>query len=49
MLRFVEASDELRKIVAEFMEWLVNEQPSWTAYRALITSRLLGLDKFPGV
>ncbi len=31
------------------MEWLSNESPPWAAYRALMSQRLVALDKQPGV
>ncbi len=31
------------------MEWLSNESPPWAAYRALMSQRLVTLDKQPGV
>ena len=35
LLRFGEASSELRKASAEFTTWLANESPPWAAYRPL--------------
>ena len=47
LLRFGAASAELRLIVGEFVEWLGNGWPLWAAYRALISGRLIALDKQP--
>ena len=49
LLRYGEASMELRKANAEFTSWLANESPPWAAYRALRSGRLVALDKGPGV
>ena len=49
LLRFGAASAELRQIVGDFVEWLVNGRPPWTAYRALMSGRLIALDKQPGI
>ena len=46
---FGEASGELRLIVAEFYACLENERSPWDAYRALMSGRLIGLDKNLGV
>ena len=34
--------------MAQLTNWLANNQPSWAAYRALMTCRLVALDKQPG-
>ena len=49
LLRFGAASGELRLIVAEVGEWLSNGRPPWAAYRALMSVRLVALDKSPGI
>ena len=49
ILRYGDASSEFRKIVTSIMEWLANSCPPWAAYQALITGRLIGLDKQPGL
>ena len=49
LLRFGVASGELWLIVAEMGEWLSNGQPPWAAYRALMSGRLIALDKSPGI
>ena len=36
-------------IVAEVGEWLSNGRPPWAAYRALMSGRLIALDKSPGI
>ena len=42
------ASNNLRQAMANFCEWLANTSPPWAAYRALMTRRLVALDKEPG-
>ena len=32
-----------------FVDWLANESPPWTAYRAFMSGRLIVLDKNPGI
>ena len=49
LLRFGAASAELRLIVGDFVEWLGNGRPPWAAYQALMSSRLIALDKQPGI
>ena len=49
LLRFVAASAELRHIVGDFVEWIGNGRPPWAAYRALLSGRLIALDKQPGI
>ena len=49
LLRFGAASGELRLIVAEVGEWLSNGRPPWAAYRAMMSGRLVALDKSPGI
>ena len=49
LLRFGAASGELRLIVAEFGEWLINGRPPWAAYRAMMSGQLIALDKSPGI
>ena len=49
LLRFGAAIRELRLIVRFFVEWLGNGQPPWAAYRALMSGRLIVLDKQPGI
>jgi hypothetical protein len=49
LLRFGGASQQLRKAVAEFTDWMANSSPPWAAYRALRAGRLVALDKCPGV
>ena len=45
LMRFGAASAELRLIVGDFVEWLGNGRPPWAAYRALMSGRLIALDK----
>ena len=49
ILRFGAASAELRLIVGDFLEWLGNGRPMGAAYRALMSGRLIALDKQPGI
>ena len=49
LLRFSAASAELRLIVGEFIEWTSNGRPPWAAYRALMSVRLIAMDKQPGI
>ena len=43
------ASVELRVIVGDFVEWLGNGRPPWSAYWALMSGRLIALDKQPWI
>ena len=49
LLQFGATSGELRLIVGDFVEWLGNGRPPWAAYRALMSGRLIALDKQPGI
>ena len=49
LLRFGAASGELRLIVLEFEEWLSNGRPPWAAYCAMMSGRLIALDKCSGI
>ena len=49
LLRFSTSSGELQLVVADFAEWLGNKRPPWDAYRALMSGRLIALDKQSGV
>jgi hypothetical protein len=49
LLRYGRASGKLRQELANWGEWLSNESPPWAAYRALVSQRLVALDKQPGV
>ena len=49
LLRFGAASAELRLIFGDFVEWLGNGRPPWAAYRALMSARLIALDKQQGI
>ena len=42
------ASEELRIIIVNLDDCMVNSSPPWTTYRALMTCRLVALDKNPG-
>ena len=43
------ASLGLRQIFGEFGYWMANSRPPWADYRALMSGRLIGLDKYPGL
>ena len=43
------ASAELRLIIEDFVERLANGWPPWVAYRALMSGRLIALDKHPEI
>ena len=45
LLRFGAASAELRLIVGDFLEWIGNGRPPWAACRALMSVRMITLDK----
>ena len=49
IIRFGAASRKLRLIVAVFGEWLCNGQPPWAAYCAMMSGRLIALEKCPGI
>jgi hypothetical protein len=49
LLQFGKTSYKLREAVADFTRWMANELPPWAAYRAMIASRCVALDKCPGV
>ena len=35
--------------MAKWANWLANETPPWAAYRTMMASRLVALNKEPGV
>jgi hypothetical protein len=49
LLKFGTASRKLRVALAGLASWMANEFPPWAPYRALMSGRLLALDKSPGV
>ena len=49
LLRFVQSLAILKEQMAVWTDWLSNESPPWAAYRAIVSVRLVSLDKFPGV
>ena len=49
LLRYGQASHDLRVEMAAWAEWLSNNQPPWASYRAAIAGRLIAFDKMPGV
>ena len=48
-LKFGAASGELRLIVGDCTKWMGNGLPPWSAYKALMSGRLIALDKQPGI
>jgi len=48
LLRYRETSG-LRHEIAEFTMWLAKGSPPWSSYRALMSGRLIALDKNPSV
>ncbi len=49
LLWYGRALGKLRQELVNWVEWLSNESPPWAAYRALMSRRLVALDKQPGV
>eukprot|EP00957_Ditylum_brightwellii_P185088 14094998-Ditylum_brightwellii.AAC.1 len=49
ILQYGIASRKLREGVATVARWLANTRPAWAAYQALVTGRLIVLDKCPGI
>eukprot|EP00957_Ditylum_brightwellii_P160727 12236569-Ditylum_brightwellii.AAC.1 len=49
LLRYGQTSKRLRESLTEFARWIENTFPSWSAIRAFVCTRLIGLDKCPGV
>jgi len=49
LTRHGKASYELREEISAWAEWMGNTFPPFAAYRALLTRRLVALDKQPGV
>ena len=49
LMRFRTASGELWLVAGDFVEWLGNGRPPWAAYRALMSGRLIAMDKQPGI
>ena len=48
LLRFGKESEALRLEMAAWTNWLANTHPPWAAYRAIMSNRLVALDKMPG-
>ena len=48
-LRFGSSSSTLRDAVAELVRYLANGIVEWAQIRALMSIRLIALDKYPGV
>ena len=49
LLKFGDYSKKNRISVESFVDWLVNQNPPWAAYRAFMSSRLVASDNLPGV
>ena len=49
LMRFGADIGEIRLIVGDLVERLGNGWPPWAAYRALMSVRLIALDKHPGI
>ena len=49
LTRYGRHSQMLCEELAAWTEWLVNKSPPWAAYRAVMSCRLVALDKCPGV
>ena len=49
LLHFGCASEDLRFVVASLADWMAKSSPPWAAYCALMSCRLVALDKRPGV
>ena len=49
LLKHGKASAELHKELVEWALWMANTMPPWASYRAMQQSRLVALDKQPGI
>ena len=49
LLWFRAAIGELQLIVRDFTEWMGNGRPPWATYRALMSGRLIAVDKQPNI
>ena len=49
LLIFGAVSGKLRLMVADFVEWLVNNRPPWAACQELMSGRLIELENKTGV
>ena len=49
IIRFGCTLEEIRVVVAIMTDWMANSSPTWAAYRALMSCRLVALDKSSGV
>ena len=49
LLRFGIALESLREEMVEWIYWLANDSPPWAACHAIMTARLVALEKCPGV
>ena len=49
ILKFGEDIKKLHMSVEIFVDWISNNNLTWTAYRAFMSGRLIELDKQPGV
>ena len=49
LLRFRCASEKLRVYIVRLHAWMANSSSAWAAYLALMSCRVVALDKSPGV
>ena len=49
LLWFSCALEEFWAVVAQLADWHTNSSPPWDSYRALISCRIIAIDKRPGV
>ena len=49
LIEFGEDSTRLHTSIETFVDWLVNGSPTWAAYCAFMSGRLVVIDKQPGV
>ena len=49
LLWFSCALEEFWAVVAQLADWHTNYSPPWDSYRALISCRIIAIDKRPGV
>ena len=45
LLRFGQEPASLKDEMVEWKDWISNKSPPWAAYRAIMTVRLVALDK----
>ena len=49
LLKYRDDSKKLHISVEYFVDWLANQSPPWSAYKAFMYGRLLVLNKQPGI